>query len=320
MDQGQRRVVCAGGAVVDLKLRLDAPSVGGTSNPGSASSSFGGVARNVAEGLAGLLAGAGPTVELVSAVGDDPAGAALLADLRRCGVSSEHVQVVPGEATAQYVAVLEPGGDLTIGAAAMGVLDRVDVAALDAAWPEGGRLFCDGNLSAKVLEHILIRARAGTTSVCFDAVSTHKVVRLPADLRGLGLLCCNTDEALAWLAHHSAGREGGPDPLGPDRVASELIEDDVVLAARLQSAGAAAVLLTRGENGLVLVEGGVDGVRVDEIPAVPAVPVDVTGAGDALIAATLAALIQGASLSEAARAGAERAARTVESQYSVLPS
>ena len=303
MDQ---RVVCAGGAVVDLKLRLDAPSVGATSNPGSASTSFGGVARNVAEGLAGLLAGSGVPVDLVSAVGDDPVGVALLADLRRCGIGAEQVQVLPGEATAQYVAVLEPEGDLTIGAAAMGVLDRIDVAALDAAWPEGGRLFCDGNLSAKVLEHILVRAREGTTPVCFDAVSTHKVVRLPADLRGLGLLCCNTDEARAWLAHH--GLAGG------------LIEDDVMLACRLQAAGAAAVLLTRGEAGLIVVEAGVDGVRVEEIPAVPAVPVDVTGAGDALIAGTLAALIRGAALPDAARAGAERAARTVESPHSVLPS
>jgi pseudouridine kinase len=309
----KQRVVCAGGAVVDLKLRLEAPSVSGTSNPGAASTSFGGVARNVAEGLAGLLAGSGVPVELVSAVGDDPAGTALLADLRRCGVGAEHVPVLAGEVTAQYVAVLEPGGDLTIGAAAMGVLDRIDVAALDAAWPDEGRLFCDGNLSAKVLEHILLRAREGSTWVCFDAVSTHKVVRLPADLRGLGLLSCNQDEARAWLAHHAA------DP----GVGSGLIEDDVELACRLQAAGAAAVLLTRGAAGLVVVQGAldnVDGVRVEEIPAVPAVPVDVTGAGDALIAGTLAALIGGASLPDAARAGAERAARTVESPHSVLPS
>jgi pseudouridine kinase len=303
-----QRVVCAGGAVVDLKLHLVAPSVAGTSNPGSASSSFGGVARNVAENLAGLLAGTEVAVHLVSAVGDDPAGTALLADLHRCAVGTTNVAVLPGEVTAQYVAVLEPAGDLTIAAAAMAVLDRIDIAALDVAWPgPGDWLFCDGNLSATVVEHILVRAGESGTAVCFDAVSTHKVVRLPADLRGLGLLCCNRDEALAWLAHHA---------LGP-----VLMEDDVVLARWLQSAGPDAVLLTRGAAGLVVVHKDVDGeILVEEIPAVPAVPVDVTGAGDALIAGTLAALIRGASLPDAARAGAERAARTVESPHSVLPS
>lgn len=292
------RIVCAGGAVLDLKIRLQAPSVPGTSNPGSASTSFGGVARNVAEGLAGLLAGTGLRVDLVSAVGDDVAGAALLAHLRECGIGVGHVQVRPDEATAQYVALLEPGGDLTIGAAAMSVLDRIDVAAVDAAWPAGW-LFCDGNLSAKVLEHIVGRARESGTAVAVDAVSALKVTRLPADLRGLTLLSCNRDEARAWLAHHRL------DPIG----------DDVELARRLQAAGAAAVLLTRGAAGLIAVEGD----SVHEILAVPATPVDVTGAGDALIAGTLAALITGASLPDAARAGAERAARTVESEHSVLP-
>lgn len=270
----------------------------GTSNPAVASTSFGGVARNVAENLAGLLASADAAVELVSVVGDDAAGMALLAQLRRCGVDVRWVRVQPGAATAQYLAVLEPEGELVIGAAAMAVLDLVDAAAIDAAWPPVGWLFCDCNLGAEVLEHVLNRARrAGDTLVAVDAVSTRKVVRLPADLRGLALLSCNLDEARAWLARHEF------DP----------IQDDVALAQRLRAAGAGAVLLTRGAAGLIVVQDS-----VDVIPAGPARPVDVTGAGDALIAATLASLLGGAGLAVAARAGAERAARTIESPFSVL--
>jgi pseudouridine kinase len=311
-------VVCAGGVVVDRKFHLAAASVAGTSNPAEVSTSAGGVARNVAENLAGLLTGPGTGpgvgvgVEVVSAIGDDDAGAMLLAGLSRRGIGVRHIRVWPGDATAQYVAVLEPGGDLTIGAAAMAVLDRIDVAALDAAWPDDGWLFCDGNLPADVLAHVLTRARGGSGAkggsgamVVIDAVSTRKVTRLPADLRGLALLCCNRDEARAWLAHHGRDRCDSP----------SLMVDDVSLARRVQAAGAAAVLLTRGSAGLVVVEGE----SVTEIPAVAAVPVDVTGAGDALIAGTLAALIAGAGLPAAARAGAERAARTVESRHSVLP-
>lgn len=303
MDGGvAQQVVCAGGAVIDLKFQLVAGSVPGTSNPATVTSSFGGVARNVAEGLARLLAGTDVPVELVSAIGDDAAGAGLLAELRHTGVGIGHVRVLAGAATAQYVAVLEPDGGLTIGAAAMRVLDRIDASALDAAWPDAGWLFCDGNLSAALLAHVLTRARVSPSGprVAVDAVSTAKVTRLPADLGGLALLSCNRDEGRAWLAHH------GLDP----------IHDDAALGRRLHTAGAAAVLLTLGADGLILVHDG----GLDVVPAVAARPVDVTGAGDALIAGTLAALIGGADLPQAVRAGVERAARTVESRFSVLPS
>lgn len=284
-------VVCAGGAVSDLKLHLRRPSVAGTSNPATAGSGFGGVARNVAENLAALLPG---RVRLVSAVGDDEAGRALLTHAADRGIDVAGVRVRPGRTTARYVALLEPGGDLTIGAAAMDVLDDITAADVDAADPAGRTaLFCDTNLAAGVLAHALERGRAGRL-VAVDAVSTAKVRKLPADLRGLALLCCNTDEAAAFL-----GAGGAP----------------ADLAAGLLAAGAANVVLTLGADGVVVA--GPEGVGHRR--AVPAAPVDVTGAGDALVAGTLAALIGGAPLAEAAGAGAERAARTVESPLSVLP-
>ena len=295
-------MVCAGGAVVDRKFHLQAPSVPGTSNPAGVSTSSGGVARNVAENLAALLSGHDVAVEVVSAIGDDEAGVTLLSRLRARGVGVEHVRVRPGEATAQYVAVLEPGGDLTLGVAAMEVLDRIDEAALDAAWPVAGWLFADANLAVPVLAHAVGRARDQGTWLAVDAVSTLKVVRLPADLRGIALLSCNRDEARAWLAEHDRPMNG----------------TDADLARRLQAAGAAAVLLTRGAAGVVVA--GADGVR--EVPAVEAAVVDVTGAGDALIAGTIAALITTdgpTDLVAAVRLGVARAARTVASAHSVLP-
>ncbi len=47
-------VVCVGGAVVDLLLRLQATAVLGSSNPADGLSTAGGVARNVAENLVRL--------------------------------------------------------------------------------------------------------------------------------------------------------------------------------------------------------------------------------------------------------------------------
>jgi pseudouridine kinase len=299
-------VLCVGGAVLDLKFRLVAASVPGTSNPSGLLTSFGGVARNVAENLAALLPSV--NVELLSCVGDDAAGAALLTHAREHGVGVEKVRVVAGESTAQYVAVLEPDGELTIGAAAMSVLDRIEVDMLDAAWPQRGWVFCDGNLSAVVLAQALQLARRDGTALVVDAVSTAKVTRLPSSLEGLTLLSCNRDEARAWLAFHQLAvqRSALGEPADPS---------DIALAQALRAAGAQAVLLTLGASGLIVAQA--DGVV--SIPAFPATPVDVTGAGDALIAGVLAALIGGDDLVAAATAGAWRAARTIESEHSVLP-
>lgn len=73
-------VLVVGGAVMDV---IAAPQKGlhleqKTSTPGSVQQKEGGVGRNVAEGLARL----GVSTSLLSAVGDDPAGTALLASLK----------------------------------------------------------------------------------------------------------------------------------------------------------------------------------------------------------------------------------------------
>jgi pseudouridine kinase len=55
------------------------------------------------------------------------------------------------------------------------------------------------------------------------------------------------------------------------------------------------------------------------IGAIAVQVVDATGAGDALIAATLAAMLKGRSLADAARMGTAAAALTLESPASVRP-
>ena len=75
------------------------------------------------------------------------------------------------------------------------------------------------------------------------------------------------------------------------------------------------VVLTLGARGLV----AADPSGIATIGAVAAEIVDATGAGDALIAATLVAMLKGAALPDAARLGTAAAALTVESPVSVRP-
>ncbi len=118
-------------------------------------------------------------------------------------------------------------------------------------------------------------------------VSVVKAARLPRDLAGVDLLFLNADEAGA--------------------LAGALPPEDA--AAALRARGAGAVVLTRGSLGLVLADG-------DGIAALPAIPVarvvDVTGAGDALVAGTLRGLIDGKPLRAALRLGLAAAALALE--------
>ena len=283
------RFLCVGGATVDRTYRLAGPLVPETSNPAGTSSGFGGVARNVAENLS--LVGA--EVDLLSRVGDDEGGGTLLRHLDALGVGRSGTAAVPGAATAEYVAVLTPGGDLALGLAAMQILDGLTPEALAreaeriaaAEW-----LFADCNLPAASLLALARRRWGGAYRLAVDGVSVAKSARLPDDLAGVDLLFLNRDEAAAV-----AGRHGRRD------------RDPAVLAAALRAAGAGAVVVTLGSAGALAAapEGTL------RVPARPATVVDVTGAGDALIAATLASVAAGDMLAEAVRRGCAAAARAV---------
>jgi pseudouridine kinase len=85
------------------------------------------------------------------------------------------------------------------------------------------------------------------------------------------------------------------------------------MAEALAQRGAARIVLTMGAEGALAWQGG-KGVH---IPAEAAKVIDVTGAGDAMIAGTLRGLCAGLELTAAARLGAHIAARTVASSLSV---
>src|SRR5688572_16511644 len=103
-------ITCIGGAAVDRKYRAMDKIRPGTSNPVLSERSFGGVARNVAENIARL----GVTVTLASILGEDDNGRSLLDDLERLGVGTQFIATSNAHATAEYVAILQPDGELAL--------------------------------------------------------------------------------------------------------------------------------------------------------------------------------------------------------------
>ena len=86
-------------------------------------------------------------------------------------------------------------------------------------------------------------------------------------------------------------------------------------AAALHARGIELVWIRLGERGSLLVTSD----ELVEIPAVPTVVEDVTGAGDAMLAAFCHVLLDGGSPEQAARFGHAAAALTVASPHTVRP-
>jgi len=289
------RIVCIGGATVDRKYYAGRPLIPQTSNPVEGHRSYGGVARNVAENLARL----GVDVSLVSILGDDEAGNAVLRHLHDLGVDASRVVTTREKPTAEYVAVIGPDRGLVIGLADMDIFGLLTAAHIERAWPHlasASFVLVDCNPPGEVLTHLVTRRQGARFKLALDGVSTPKVLRLPRNLSGIDLLFLNQDEAAAYL--EDAG-------LTPTEAAHAL-----------RDRGAREVVLTLGSGGAVVATA--DG-NVEACASVPAHPVDVTGAGDAMIAGTLYRLLAGEPLAAAVRTGALLAAVTTENDASVHP-
>ncbi len=104
------RIAVLGTLAVDRVVRLDAPlRVGGQQQGTPLEDRCGGGAANAAV----ALARAGHDVVLVSAIGDDAHGRALLETLAAAGVDTAEVAVLP-EATSHSLLLVDPAGERTI--------------------------------------------------------------------------------------------------------------------------------------------------------------------------------------------------------------
>lgn len=289
---GQIGVLCIGGANRDEVLRLRSTPSMGQSNPVTTRIADGGVARNVAQNLAALGVG----VSLLCAVGDDGEGSALLAAAEAAGIDVSLSLRRPGLATGRYVAVMAPDGDLVLGLSDMAATEGVSPGEIDAAAPamaRHGAVFADANLMPETLAAVRHVTKTRDLLLAIDLVSPEKARRIADHLFPVDLLFCNCDEARDLL-----GSTG------------ECLD----LARSLVRAGAGAAIVGDGAAGLgwaTRAESGATAARSVEV-------VDVTGAGDALVAGVLAARLGGAPLAEAIVAGLDAAGQVVGSEGHAL--
>lgn len=277
-------VLCVGGINVDVAFRLDTTPVQGTSNIGTATETPGGVARNVAE----AVAVAGTPAILLGPIGDDARGRTIIKSTTQAGVECTGIVVRPGETTGVYTAVIGPDGGLVIGLNDMHVLDTVawnDIRPTLSQLARTRWMFVDANLQPDVIAAAVAAAVNAKVSIAADAVSIPKAHRL-AESR-FDLLFCNLEEASVLL---------GTDSGSAADAAQEFV-----------NAGHKAAVVTDGSLGAWWADQNGSG----HCPTIDAVGGDVTGAGDSLIAGTLASLCQGSPLADAVTAGIRLASQAL---------
>ncbi|MEH6629745.1 MAG: carbohydrate kinase family protein [Halopseudomonas aestusnigri] len=282
-------VLCIGAAHWDVRSQSKEPVRKGTSNPVSVARYPGGVAHNVAVNVCRL----GSTTGLVSRWGDDAAGDALQSLLTDTGLSIIPLPRSKLYPTATYTAVLEPSGELAFGLADMEIYDDFTG---DILTPLKSDLisfpiwFLDTNLPMETLE-VLTKWQKGNGYIAADAVSVAKSSKLMTVIDRLDLLFCNVDEA-----SELAG------------MALETDQDLVISGEVLISKGAGAVIITTGAGGVYLFDKR--GHKHFEAKVVDVI--DVTGAGDSLIAGTLHGISRGLDLERSLQLGLVTAAFTLK--------
>jgi ribokinase len=273
------RVVVIGSINVDLVVAADhLPRPGETVLGGRFARHFGGKGANQAV----AAARAGASVIMIGAVGRDAYGDESLASLMAEGVDVTRVRRVDAPTGVAIIAVAADGeNQIVVAPGANAEVSSVDLERLELAGSDV-LLTCLEIPMAAVVGAVASAARLGLRAIVNPAPGR----RLPPELLASSpILTPNQDELLAI--------SGATAP-------------DSALAA-LATAGAGAVVVTRGSGGALLAEGG---RRVD-VPARQAAVVDATGAGDAFSGVLAAWLAEGRTLDEAVAAANVAASMSV---------
>lgn len=283
-----------GGVFVDVKGFARSKYLPLERNVGDVQVTAGGVCRNVAENLSRL----GVPAQFVSMVDDDGFGSQVREELAALGVGVEHV--IPAKrGMGMWLAILDESGNL-----AGSISRQPDFTALEAYLRQYG----DGIMARTdgvVLEFDMNEAISGLVMALakqygkpvYSIVGNMGVIlRHPEYLHDVACFICNEMEAGRLFREDMTA-------YSPEEMLEALKRGSAV-------AGIPAMVVTMGPRGAVYMDN-----RTGEFGYCPPLDVnvvDTTGAGDAFFSAAVAALAQGAPLSQAVQEGTHLAAKTLQ--------
>lgn len=284
-----------GGAHIDRRGVMAADYIPGASIPGKMTEETGGGVFNALR----VAVQFGVSASLISVRGGDAAGELVAAEAKKAGIEDLSSTFLD-RTTASYTALLDRHGDVVAALADMDIYERAlprqitrrkTRDAIDAA----DAVLIDANIPEESIIRLLrIVAQKPVFAL---AISPAKAVRVRPVLRLLAGLFLNKREARAILG------------LAPDDTSGS---DELALS--MSDLGLSRAILTDGANAVCMLDDG--NTQLFTPPATEHVE-DVTGAGDALAGASLAALLNGGTFESALAQGLAAASVTVETSNSV---
>jgi sugar/nucleoside kinase (ribokinase family) len=284
-------VICIGDVMLDVIARIDLSPQKinfGSDTASRISTNGGGAAGNVAAWLTRTSAKS----TIVSHVGDDPAGSALIAEFDSLGIAHENL-VIPGEASGVVVVLVDSSGERTMfpdnGANSglhLGDLPELDV--FDVVYLSGYSPL--DPLSRPGVLAMIAKIKEAGLPIYFDPASVGGMMEVPLSevkswIQMMDVLLLNEEEAI-YLT-------GETDPLK----ALEILLQDCE-----------TVVIKRGSQGAI---GKSRGSILVSTPAQSTEVVDTTGAGDSFAAGFIASYATSKNMQYGLESGAAVAAKCV---------
>jgi sugar/nucleoside kinase (ribokinase family) len=284
-------VLCIGDVMLDVIARINVSPQKinfGSDTASRISTSSGGAAGNVAAWLTRTDARS----TIVSHVGDDPAGAAIVAEFDALGVSHGDL-VIQGETSGVVVVLVDSSGERTMfpdkGAnSRLTVTDLPDLGAFQAVYISGYALL--NPLARDGVLEMIEKIKADGLPIYFDPASVGAMKDVAdKELHNwfsmMDVLFLNEEESIYLTGSVEI-----------ERALDYLLDFSQV------------VVIKRGSAGAIAKARGFDSIS---LPAVAATVVDTTGAGDSFAAGFIASFSKNRDLTAALQAGAELAAGCV---------
>jgi sugar/nucleoside kinase (ribokinase family) len=284
-------VLCIGDVMLDVIARINVSPQKinfGSDTASRISTSSGGAAGNVAAWLTRTDARS----TIVSHVGDDPAGAAIVAEFDALGVSHGDL-VIPGETSGVVVVLVDSSGERTMfpdkGAnSRLSAQDLPDLNSFQAVYISGYALL--NPLARDGVLAMIAKIKAAGLPIYFDPASVGAMKDVAdKELHNwfsmMDVLFLNEEESIYLTGS-----------VDIERALNYLLDFSQV------------VVIKRGSAGAIAKARGFDSIS---LPAVAATVIDTTGAGDSFAAGFIASYSKNHDLTAALQAGGELAAGCV---------
>ena len=294
-----KKIVVIGTVFLDIKGYPEGTFDPAGRNAGRIEYKYGGVARNVADDLAGL----GMRPVFVSMTDDSGPGAAILDDLNAAGVDTEYV-MRGKDSIGTWMVILDLNGEVCAN-----LSRRQDLRPLLGILKErGDEIFRDADgvllemdVEEEIVAEVFRLADRYQTDV-YGVISNMNIAleRLPYISR-TACFVCNRQEAGILFGKETLNRS--PAELLP------------LIREGMREKKIRTMVVTMDKDGAVYV-----GNEEGHCPAQPVEVADSTGAGDAFFSGVSAAMISGLSLTDACRIGTEMAADVISSRENIYRS